>query len=184
MNGEDPDLALIERVARGEADAVRLLVSAKLPRVLALATRMLGDRPEAEDVSQEVFERAWKQAARWQAGRARFDTWLHTVTLNLCRDRLRRRRETTVAELPEQVDPAPRPDEAMGERQQSRCVEAAVRQLPARQREAILLVHYQDMSNIEAAGVLGVSIEALESLLARARRSLRRTLRLGVEDDE
>jgi RNA polymerase sigma-70 factor (ECF subfamily) len=47
-----------------------------------------------------------------------------------------------------------------------------------------LLVHYQDMSNIEAAGVLGVSIEALESLLARGRRSLRRTLRLGVEDDE
>jgi RNA polymerase sigma-70 factor (ECF subfamily) len=89
-----------------------------------------------------------------------------------------------VAELPEQVDPAPRPDEAMGERQRSRCVEAAVRHWPARQREAILLVHYQDMSNIEAAGVLGVSIEALESLLARARRSLRRTLRLGVEDDE
>jgi RNA polymerase sigma-70 factor (ECF subfamily) len=130
------------------------------------------------------FRPSFPACSRWQAGRARFDTWLHTVTLNLCRDRLRRRRETTVAELPEQVDPAPRPDEAMGESQRSRCVEAAVRQLPARQREAILLVHYQDMSNIEAAGVLGVSIEALESLLARARRSLRRTLRLGVEDDE
>jgi RNA polymerase sigma-70 factor (ECF subfamily) len=184
LNGEDPDLALIRRVAKEDPVAVRQLVSAKLPRVLALATRMLGDRTEAEDVSQEVFERAWRQAAKWQAGRARFDTWLHVVAVNLCRDRLRRRRELTVDALPDQVDPSPRPDEALREKQRNISVEAAVRQLPERQREAIILVHYQDMSNIEAARVLEVSVEALESLLARGRRSLRHSLGLGVKDDE
>jgi RNA polymerase sigma-70 factor (ECF subfamily) len=182
--GEDPDLALLRRVAKEDPVAVRQLVSAKLPRVLALAARMLGDRAEAEDVSQEVFERAWRQAAKWQAGRALFNTWLHMVTVNLCRDRLRRRRELTVDALPDQADPAPRPDEALGERERAMSVEAAVRQLPDRQREAIILVHYQDMSNIEAAKVLEVSVEALESLLARGRRNLRQSFGLGAKNNE
>jgi RNA polymerase sigma factor (sigma-70 family) len=66
------------------------MVARKLPRLLALATRMLGDRDEASDVAQEAFIRIWKQASRWKRGQARFDTWLHRVALNLCYDRLRR----------------------------------------------------------------------------------------------
>lgn len=181
MTGPDPDAPLVERIARGEPAAVRLLVNAKLPRVLGLATRMLGDRGEAEDVAQELFERVWRHAARWRPGAARFDTWMHTVTLNLCRDRLRRRRETT-AQAPEQADPAPSADAVMIEDQRARRVAAAIAALPERQREAILLVHYQDMTNIEAAAALEISVDALESLLARGRRSLRRTFAEG--DDE
>ena len=175
MNGEDPDTGLVARIGQGDEAATRLLVNAKLPLILALARRMLGDAAEAEDVAQGTFVRAWKQTTRWRPGAALFDTWLHTVTLNLCRDRLRRRREATMPELPETTDPAPLTDTVMDDRAQARAVQSAIDALPERQREAILLVHYQDLTNTAAAQALGISVDALESLLARGRRSLRFT---------
>jgi RNA polymerase sigma factor (sigma-70 family) len=93
LNEEDPDAELLARIDGREPGAVREMVARKLPRLLALATRMLGDRDEASDVAQEAFVRIWKQASRWQRGQARFDTWLHRVALNLCYDRLRRRQD-------------------------------------------------------------------------------------------
>ena len=176
MSTNDPDAELLVRVGRGDEAAIRTIANAKLPRVLALARRILGDAEEAEDVAQETFLRIWRQAARWRPGAAQFDTWVHTVTLNQCRDRLRRRRETTMDVLPEVADPAMPQDIAMDEAAQARRVAAAVTALPDRQREAILLVHYQDLSNIAAAEALEVSVDALESLLSRGRRSLRRSL--------
>ena len=176
MSADDPDTGLVARISRGDEAATRLLVAAKLPRLLALARRMLGDAAEAEDVAQETFLRAWRHAPRWRPGAARFDTWLHMVTLNLCRDRLRRRpREQVTAEPPEQADSAPPADAAMDEAARGRAVQAAIAALPERQREAILLVHYQDLTNIAAADAMGISVDALESLLARGRRSLRAT---------
>ncbi len=182
MSGTDPDAGLLARVGRGDEAATRMIATAKLPRVLALARRILGDADEAEDVAQETFLRIWRHAGRWRPGGAQFDTWLHTVVLNLCRDRLRRRRETTVDVLPEIADPAMPQDIAMDEAAQSHRVAAAVAALPDRQREAILLVHYQDLSNIAAADALAVSVDALESLLARGRRSLRNALSSAESD--
>ncbi|MBA2936521.1 RNA polymerase sigma factor [Sphingomonas sp. CGMCC 1.13654] len=175
MSADDPDAGLVARIGRGDEVATRMFVGAKLPRILALARRMLGDAAEAEDVAQETFLRAWKQAARWQPGAARFDTWLHTVTLNLCRDRLRRRQETVMPELPEVVDPQPPADAMVDEAAQAGAVQRAIDALPERQREALLLVHYQDLTNIAAADAMEISVEALESLLSRGRRSLRAT---------
>lgn len=183
MNDPDPDSLLVERVGRGESAATRLLVAAKLPRVLGLATRMLRDRSEAEDVAQEAFVRVWRNAKAWQPGRARFDTWLQIVVLNLCRDRLRRRREVTGESQPEIMDPAPDAETHLLEAERGRAVAAAIAALPDRQREAILLVHYQDMSGSEAAEALDVTIEALESLLARGRRTLRTRLAATEERD-
>jgi RNA polymerase sigma factor (sigma-70 family) len=172
-SGADPDEDLVIRIGRGEPAAVRALVARKLPRLLALARRMLTDQVEAEDVAQEVFIRTWRQAPNWRPGEARFDTWMHRVALNLCYDRLRRRREEPVAEPPEQVDTGPAPDRGIAASETGRQVAAALAALPERQREAITLCHYQELSNIDAAALMGVSIEALESLLARARRALR-----------
>ena len=137
---------------------------------------MLGDPREAEDVAQETFLRAWKQAPRWTPGAARFDTWLHRVALNLCYDRLRRRREIVTAEPPDRADEGPGPDRGLQARDAGRRVNAALQALPARQREAIVLCHYQELGNIEAASLMGVSVEALESLLGRGRRALRAAL--------
>ena len=73
----DPDLELIIRVGAGDPNAMRQLVARKLPWVIALAQRLLGDRGEAEDVAQEVFIRVWRQAPRWRPYEARFDSWLY-----------------------------------------------------------------------------------------------------------
>jgi len=176
LDDRDPDTQLIERVGRGEAAATRAFVAAKLPRLLGLATRMLRDVVEAEDVAQEAFVRVWRNAGGWQPGRARFDTWLHTVVLNLCRDRLRRRRATTGDAVPDIPDPAPSAEAGLIAAERSSAVANAIAALPERQREAILLVHYQDLSGAEAAAALELSVEALESLLARGRRTLRSRL--------
>ena len=68
MSVHDPDSTLIERVGRSEPAATRTLVAAKLPRILGLATRMLRDTAEAEDVAQEAFVRVWRNAGAWQPG--------------------------------------------------------------------------------------------------------------------
>lgn len=175
--GADPDEALLARVAKGDPAAVRALVARKLPRLMSLASRMLGDMAEAEDVAQEAFLRVWRQAPRWRPGAAKFDTWLHRVTLNLCYDRLRRRREIATADPPETPDPGPGPDRGLEALDIGARVQAALQALPERQREAIVLCHYQELGNIEAAAVMGVSVEAVESLLGRGRRALRAALK-------
>jgi RNA polymerase sigma factor (sigma-70 family) len=179
LNEEDPDAELLSRITENQQGAVGEMVARKLPRLLALATRMLGDGDEAKDVAQEVFLRIWKQAKRWKSGQAKFDTWLHRVALNLCYDRIRRRREVSIDddhELAESVDPAPLPEERIDEALYSSYVADALAALPARQREAIVLQYYQELSNIEAAALMNISVDALESLLSRARRNLRSEL--------
>lgn len=172
----DPDEDLVLRAGRGDAAAARALVSSKLPRMVRLAYRMLGDRQSAEDVAQEAMLRAWKQAPNWKPGAARFDTWLHRVALNLCYDRLRKRREVLTDAPPEVIDTGPAPDQAWVDRDLARQVQAALSGLPDRQREAIALCHYQELSNAAAAELMEVSVDALESLLARGRRALRSAL--------
>ena len=181
---EDSDSELMRDVARGDSEALRRMVDTYLPRIHGFASRILRDRVEAEDVVQEALMRAVRRAADWRPGATRFDTWLHTVALNLCRDRLRRCREHVIDRLPERADPAAGPELELLTTERSRSVEIAVHALPERQRDAILLVHYQDLSGAQAAEVLGVSTEALESLLSRGRRSLREQFKnQGPADD-
>lgn len=172
----DPDESLVLQVGRGDAAAARALVSSKLPRMTRLAYRMLGDPQAAEDVAQEAMLRAWKQAPAWQPGAAKFDTWLHRVALNLCYDRLRRRREILSDTVPDQIDTGPAPDQGLLDQDLAKQVQAALLGLPERQREAITLCHYQELSNIDAADLMEISVEALESLLARGRRGLKAAL--------
>ncbi|WP_278070436.1 RNA polymerase sigma factor [Brevundimonas sanguinis] len=172
----DPDEDLVKRVGAGDPAAVQAMVARKLPRMLSLAQRMLGDAAEAEDVAQEAMLRAWKQAPRWTPGQARFDTWLHRVALNLCYDRLRRRREIARDVMPDHIDDGPAPDRGLLAAETGAQVQAALSRLPPRQREAIVLCHYQELGNIEAAALMEISVEALESLLSRGRRALRTAL--------
>lgn len=175
-DGAEPeDAALLRAYAGGDLSAARALTARLAPRALVQAGRMLGDRAEAEDVAQEAFLRLWRTAPGWR-GEARVGTWLHRVAYNICIDRLRRR-DRGHAELPDDlVDPAPGPAQDRQRAQVAAAVRRALARLPERQRAAIALVHYQELGNVEAAGILGVSVEALESLLARGRRALRERL--------
>lgn len=166
----------MRRVGGGDGEACRLLVERHLGRVVAFAARVLGNPSDAEDVAQEVFARVWTGAASWRP-EARLTTWLHRVALNLCLDRLARRREASLDDAPEPVDPAPTPARRLEDADVTRTVGREIAALPERQRVALALCHYQGLRNDEAAEVMEISPEALESLLARARRTLRARLR-------
>lgn len=172
----DPDLPLVQRIADGDAQACRALVDRHLAALHATAHRLLGDAAEAEDVCQEVFVAAWQAAARWEPGRARFRSWMLRVAINACHDRHRRRRPQDPEALDAIASDAPGPEQRLAGEQRSARVLSALQGLPERQRAALVLCHYQACSQVEAAGILGVSEQALESLLARGRRSLRRVL--------
>jgi RNA polymerase sigma-70 factor (ECF subfamily) len=174
---DDSDETLMLRAGRGDRAACQLLVERHLVRMVTFAHRTLGNRADAEDAAQDVFLRVWAAAPRWRRGSARFTTWLHRVAMNVCLDRMNKKRETLPAELPDVVDDAPGPGAALQDAELSRHVNAALAALPKTQRIAVTLCHYQGLRNSEAAEVMGVSVEALESLLARGRRAMRACLR-------
>jgi RNA polymerase sigma-70 factor, ECF subfamily len=177
----DRDIDLVRRTAAGDNRAAAALIARHLSRITGLAARMLSDASEAEDVAQETFLRAWKAAGQWREGEALFSTWLYRVATNLCLDRLRRRRETPHPDAgAEMIDPALGADHGLALAERGQAVRAALDTLPERQRAAIVLCHFEELGNIEAAAILEVSVEALESLLARGRRTLRARL-AGLE---
>jgi RNA polymerase sigma-70 factor (ECF subfamily) len=170
------DDALVALVAAGDVGACRELAERHLDRIVAFAYRMVGSHADAEDVAQETFVRLWTYAADWRPGGPRLTTWLHRVALNLCRDHRRRHREHPLEAASEPQDPTPSASERLATREVEQHVRAALATLPERQRAAIALCHYQDLGNVEAAATMEISVEALESLLARGRRTLRARL--------
>lgn len=172
----DPDIPLLRRIAAGDSHACSMLVERHMDRLLAFVERSTGSREDAEEIVQETFLRAWQHAPRWQDRGVLFSTWLHQVAVNQCRDRWRRKPGETVELDTNLADNQPGPQQQFLQADQSARVRSALQQLPERQRLAIVLSHYQGLSNPQAAQVLECSVEAVESLLSRARRELRRTL--------
>lgn len=168
---------LLAAAARGDGQAFRQLVDTHLSTMLGIARRMLGDAAEAEDVVQEAMLRLWRNAAALQLGPGGLKPWLRRVVSNLAIDRIRSSRNlNVVAEVPEQ---AKAPDQAQGmeARDMAKRVQEALAKLPERQRLALVLFHFEGLSQIEVGESLGVSDEAVESLLARARRALKAELK-------
>jgi RNA polymerase sigma-70 factor (ECF subfamily) len=172
---EQSDEALMARVAGGDEPAFRVLARRHLPSIVGLARRILGNAADAEDVAQEAMLRVWVNAPRWQP-LALFRTWLTRVVVNLCLDRKRRAPWVALEVAGDIVDPAPGPAAQREADEAERLVAAAIAALPVRQRAAIVLTYREGLSNAESAEILATSVSAVETLLVRAKQSLRRTL--------
>jgi len=172
----DPDAEDVEKAGRGDRDAAARLIARHSAKLLTVGQRMLASRAEAEDAVQDVFLRLWTHAGRWRPGGAKFETWLYRVMLNQCYDRLRRRPTRPLEEAAEVADQALPPGALLDQGTMEQEIARALEGLPERQKAAILLCHFQECGNIEAAEIMGLSVEALESLLARGRRALRSRL--------
>lgn len=173
------------RAGTGDSAAFAALVDRHGPRVYALARRMLGSRAAAEDVVQDTFERAWRQTTAWRPQGARFSTWLHRVAYNLCLNHLGRVAKRTAPWDPDSdwPDPDASPGRALEADRQRALVRAHVDVLPAAQRTVVTLRYASELSTAQIAVVMDLSVKAVESLLARARRALRPHLQALREDE-
>ncbi|MBK6707161.1 MAG: sigma-70 family RNA polymerase sigma factor [Sphingomonadales bacterium] len=169
----ESDDALMARVAARDSDALRLLADRNADIPWRIAYRMLADATEAEDVAQETLLRLWQFAGRWQAGGPGVAAWLTRVATNACVDRIRRRRFVGEDAIPEPADESPLADEAIEADEIRNAVATCIEALPDRQRAAIVLTYYEERQNKMAADILAMQIKAFESLLFRARTSLR-----------
>ncbi len=168
MNDEE----LMAAVAQGDQLAYQTLVRKHLPSITRYALRLLGNSRDTEDIAQETFLRLWTTASRWDPSKAQLNTWLHRITHNLCIDFLRKQKRVTLTdnfddEIAESESDATESFDALNQ---------ALSRLPEAQRSALLLCHYQGFSNKEAAAIMDITVKALESLIARAKRSLRTLL--------
>ena len=189
------DEELMAAVVLGDPHAYQALVRKNLPAISRYALRLVGSRSESEDIAQETFLRLWTTARKWDPAKAKLTTWLHRITHNLCIDFLRKQKrvslepdfdsevsseEATSGEfsnaLRESAEAQGDSPDREAREAELRALDRALNMLPEAQRSALLLCNYQGFSNKEAADIMGSSVQALESLIARAKRGLRTQL--------
>ena len=175
----------LRRMADGDADAVAELYDRHARRVYSLALRILGDVPDAEDVVQEVFVQAWRQASRYAATRGVVAAWLLTLTRSRAIDRLRARRARAdqsavdVAAI-QAADTGPSIDWQFLSAEQTRLLRAALEQLPLLQRTAIELAYFEGLTHVEIAARLEEPLGTVKTRIRSGLTKLRETLVGGV----
>jgi RNA polymerase sigma-70 factor (ECF subfamily) len=172
----DPsDAVLLARAAARDQQAFAVLVSRHYRPVYGLVWRLMNGHADAEDVTQQAFLKLWSDPGQLREAAA-LRGWLHRVAANLVTDRARRKPMSALDDAMEVADHAPSVEGVMAGTAAAAAVDRAIAGLPERQKLAVSLVHIGGMSNIDAAAAMAVSVEALESLLARARRGLKEAL--------
>jgi RNA polymerase sigma-70 factor (ECF subfamily) len=185
----DPDIRLMLRVRNDEAGAFEELVANYQHRLVGVMHHLVGNAEEAEDLAQEVFLRVYRARKKYRP-RSKFSTWLFTIANNLALNALRTRQRKPVVPLDvrDSGPLGPRPAEQLvkaggsspsGHIQNVELVaiiRRALEQLNERQRMAVVLNKFEEMNYNEIAEVMGLSTQAVKSLLSRARTNLRQVL--------
>ena len=180
-----PDEELVGAFQSGDLSAFDVLVRRWDRRIQGAIYRIVGSEEEARDLAQETFLKAYRALGAFKR-QARFSSWLYQIALNLCRDRLRRRRGKTLVSLDAlsedggalAVGTGPEIVEALD---LSRVVAAAVAALPEEQREVIVLKEYEGLTFLEIAEVLGLPVSTVKTRLYRGLGHLRqRLVRQGI----
>ena len=186
-------IALMKRIAKGDADAFAALVALHEHAVVGTCAKMLGNIDDAHDVAQQVFVRIWKSAPRYQPT-ARFTTWMFTITRNLVFNHTRSAKRATFISIDDtDTNEANRhinkaattttPRDSALEIELTEAIDEAIQQLPESQRLAVILRRYEDLTYEEIAKTLDSSVSAVKSLLFRARAQLRESLAHYLEGD-
>lgn len=168
--------ALMLAIQEGDSKAYESAVRQHIKAISHYAFRMLGNSKDTEDITQEALLRLWTHAKTWRSDKASVSTWLHRIAHNLCIDYLRKDKSNVTGELSEDLESTELPTQAPEREERLEALKSALDLLPERQRSALILSHYQGFSNRDIAQILDVSVDALESILARARRGLRAQL--------
>ena len=179
------DEELVEACRAGETSAFDVLVGRWEDRIRGAAWRVLGSEEEARDVAQEAFLKAYRGLDAFKR-EARFSSWLYQIALNLCRDRLRRRRTRSSVSLeeleeagPVLVEPRPGAHELALQNALASVVRRAVAALPEEQREVVILKEYEGLTFLEIAQTLDLPVSTVKTRLYRGLGQLR--LRLERE---
>ena len=172
----DADLAA--RAAAGEERAFSELMRRHKDWLYRLIRRHVGDADEAYDVLQDSFASAWRALSRFDSTRP-FHVWLARIALNKCRDRWRRllvrrliRGSISLDAALDVADPAPSAETSAADREALARLERAIAGLPGNLKEPLILTALDDLSQAEAADILGVSVKVIETRVYRARRRL------------
>ena len=184
VSDNEIDIALMLRVGKQDEQAFEELITRHQHAVIGTAAKMLNSTLEAEDIAQQVFIRLWKSAPRYKP-KAKFTTFLFTITKNLVFNESRRRsrkKESSIEEreddfhlqTPDTQNSSPDKELLQGELQKT--IDTAINNLPEKQRMAVILRRYQNMSYDEIADILELSVSAVKSQLFRARNVLRDSL--------
>jgi len=166
------DQELLALIQDGSHQAFAELVQRHTERFYRLAYRYAQNRETAEDLVQDAFVRLWENPASWRPDRnSKFTTWFYRIVVNLCLDWQKKKRPMPLADERESAD------EAMIRIQEQRLLEKEIAALPERQRTALNLCFDEGLSNQEAAETMGVNLKALQSLIMRAKTTLRERMK-------
>ena len=175
---EKDDHELLALVQGGSHPAFAELVQRHTERFYRLAFRYLQNKQAAEDVVQDAFLKLWEDPKKWQADKnSKFTTWFYRVVVNLCLDWQKRKRPLALNEEMPLIDNRESADQAMIHRQEQRVLEKEIAALPERQRTALNLCFDEGLSNQDAADAMGVNLKALQSLIMRAKTTLKERMK-------
>lgn len=181
------DEELMIRIQSSDHEAFSLLVMRHTKMFYAAAYRMYPYQDEAEDIVQEAFLKLWRKPEMWKTGKgAKFTTWFYRVVTNLAIDYARKKKDSKGSDVLDRItDNTPDQQDMMEGDEQQKLLEDAIQELPERQKMALNLCFYEELSNKEAAEIMNIGVKALESLLMRAKSGLRDILtRQGMLNEE